>query len=431
MAEKRPKRFLAEELLCQDITKEEIWQKAKEVGFIKRVRKVNPVGFLLSLIFSLDQADGQSLAQILRHLLLTGVIHLVRSSFWDRMNTSLDHLMRWVITRLQVASEFHSPRLKGTLKGFTDVIALDCTILTLPDTLATVWPATRQNIASAVKVFTQIRVLTGELLKSHIVPERTPDHRFCHVLRWRPGCLYLFDLGFVSGYVWQCIEKANAYFVSRMHSSTQPIITQCYAGSVSRRYRGKRLKDIAHHYAHHTMDVQCSFAVRRPMSDTIIGQVSCRVIGIWNPRTKQHHFYVTNISWLEGHLFAQLYRLRWEVELFYKLGKSGLGLGRIKTKQPHIIRILIRAALIRSTLALKAKIIAEGYLPLGCWINPLAWVKIIRHFLCPSLVSLLYFSSNIACSWQALAFLAIDPNKHRMPLRVKFAMGCFVVEKNA
>jgi len=414
-----------EALLCQRVSAASIRALAKQVEFTQRKRKVDPVCFLLSVVFTVGEASGACLAAIRRHFSLSGLIQLARSSLWKRFSRAFYRVMHGVIRQVEQHAQSHPPASRGLLGPFADVVAFDCTVLALPKALCTLWPATRQHMEAACKVLTAVRAVTGELLSHFIVAERTSDHRFIQVIRFQPGVLYLFDLGFVSGFAWRVIQHARAYFVSRMPTSCQPVITNVYGPSVSKHATGKRLKDIAPQIRHHPMDVQATFTVRKPGSDVVVGTVSCRVVGVWNPRTKRHQYFVTNIpvDWMTGLLCAQLYRLRWEVETFYKVGKSGLGLGDIRTTRPHVIRTLIEAALLRSTLTLTARTIAEGTLPIGTWINPSAWAHVFRQLFAPLFRRLTTSAHRspmrTALSWRHLAALAMDPNRHRMPMRIQ------------
>ena len=117
---------------------------------------------------------------------------------------------------------------------------------------------------------------------------------------------------------------------------------------------------------------------------------------------------------------AKLYRLRWEVETFYKTGKSGLGLDEITSRKPHIVRILVKGALVRSTIAMQAKCEAENNLPAGQWINPLEWVQVWRVAVEAVLLALVGHGSRDPASghsWSFLAALARDPNVKRPPTR--------------
>lgn len=104
--------------------------------------------------------------------------------------------------------------------------------------------------------------------------------------------------------------------------------------------------------------------------------------------------------------------------------KSGMGLDRITSRTPHIVQALLRAALLRTTLAMQAKIQAERHLPKGRWINPLQWVKVWRERIGDLLGGwLMGRQAGTGISWERLARLAMDPNRKRRSPRVVARMG--------
>jgi len=142
-------------------------------------------------------------------------------------------------------------------------------------------------------------------------------------------------------------------------------------------------------------------------------------VGRWNPEKKRYHFYVTNIpvERLETAELSELYRLRWQVELFYKTAKGGLGLDEMTSSKAHIVRIMVRAALIRATVMMQAQREVTTYLPPGRWTNAQTWVKVWSRFL-GRLLRGLICQKTVApgITWGRLALLAIDPNRARIPL---------------
>jgi hypothetical protein len=123
-------------------------------------------------------------------------------------------------------------------------------------------------------------------------------------------------------------------------------------------------------------------------------------------------------------LVEQLYRLRWEVETFYRMAKSGFGMNELSTEQPHVVRALVRSALVRTTIAMQARIEAEGFVDTGRWINPTQWIIVWRTVL-PDLLREAIQRTGITChhTWATLARSATDPNRRRPPTRWTLALG--------
>jgi hypothetical protein len=62
--------------------------------------------------------------------------------------------------------------------------------------------------------------------------------------------------------------------------------------------------------------------------------------------------------------------------VFYKTGKSGLGLGELSSSRPHIVITRAHAVLIRVTVAMQAKRMEDEHVASNRWINPGAWVRL-------------------------------------------------------
>ncbi len=194
----------------------------------------------------------------------------------------------------------------------------------------------------------------------------------------------------------------------------------------ARQLVGQSLRDAEKGLKRRVLDVECRFRVKVRAYGKEKGRGfdhPFRVVGLWNPEAKAYHFYVINIpqSRIPAEHVGDVYRLRWEVETFYKLAKGALGLGEIDTSKPHIVRTLVRAALVRATLAMRAKCLAERNAPKGRWINPQQWVRVWRELLvhlCGIALRGLRLAVNF--SWRHLALLALDPNVKWIPIRRRY-----------
>lgn len=277
----------------------------------------------------------------------------------------------------------------------------------------------------SVKVYTRIRALTGELLRHRVFSDKIHDVRASLSESWRQGVLYLFDMGFSSVFLWKRICEDGAYFLTRLNDNFEPVVV-----ATNRRYRhhpspeGIRLRMMCRRLKKTTIDAQCRFDLREPGGREPIDSVEFRVIALWNFKQRKHHFYVTNVppGVLRAELIADAYRLRWEVETFYKVGKSGLGLEDIRANRPQVINSLIRAALIRASISMQAMLKAEEAVPKRRWLNPHAWAIVWRDVvekLVPGLRSHGRSASKQHVGWRWIAALAVDPNRKRPPTRVR------------
>jgi hypothetical protein len=413
-----------EALLHSLINPEDVRTWARRLGFLKRKRKIDAVAFLSSVVLGLCGREGQSIASMRRDMALRSGTTVVRSSFFTRLSEPFERLVSWALDRLQQTAISSAPTFRGVLEGFHDVIAVDATVIKVQDNLARLWKGTRHSRKAAVKVHTWIRATTGELLKHRITAETYPEARAFGMTRALKGMLFLFDMGFPSAGLWFRIHRLGGFFLTRLPRSHRPTIV-----SVNRTHRGRarklvgaKLQDVVPGLKRGALDVDCAFNVHIRGYGGRKGRMTrqvFRVIGIYNPVAKAHHLYVTNLplSRLDAVDAEPLYRLRWEVETFYKVNKSGLGLNEITSGKPHIVRTMLMAALLRGSICMQAKRHAERYLPSRRWINPLMWTRVWTAYLDRALDSWMLGARRAAVTWRRLALLAMDPERSRPPTR--------------
>lgn len=406
----------------------DIRRAARELGVVRRRRKVEPVALLMAVVLLVCGRGGQSLASMRRLLALRFGITLARSAFWDRLTVQFEALVDWLLDRLRAMSLETKPTYTGLLRGFVDVVAVDSTVIKVHDSLREVWKGTRKSSAkAALKVHTFVRAVTGELLRFRITAEAHADCRAFAVGHWAKGMLFLFDRGYSSASLWWRVHRLGGFFVTRLPATYRPVVA-----SVNRRHRGRarglvgrRLREALNGLKRTVVDVNCEFHVKVRAYGTPSGRHfdhPFRVVGVWDSNKKAYALYVTNIppDRMSPAEIAEVYRLRWEVETFYKTGKSGLGLDELTSKTPHIVRTMVKAALVRASIAMQAKCEAEKNLPANQWINPQQWVRVWRVAVEAVLSALLRRGPRDAAtrhSWKSLASLARDPNVNRPPTR--------------
>jgi hypothetical protein len=116
-----------------------------------------------------------------------------------------------------------------------------------------------------------------------------------------------------------------------------------------------------------------------------------------------------------------IYRLRWEVETFFKTTKSGCAMSDTPSRDKHKVQILIYAALLRATLAMKAKTRFVRLVPAtnGRRINPQQWMRWWNRQLHLTLARLV--AKPDLLDFADLFYILSDPNARRTPTRNAFA----------
>jgi hypothetical protein len=412
---------------------ERIRAKARALGVVQRQGKVDAYALLVVVVLGVAVRGPTAIAQ-LGHVLaeVTG-LRLARSSFWDRFTPSFASLVQWLLDGLVEKARRQPPRPPGVLGGFRDVIAVDATVVKLHDALEATWRGTRRNSAkAALKVHAWVRALTGELLKYRITADAHGDGRafgIDHALR---GCLVLLDKGYSSPSLWRRIDSVGGYFLTRLPRDRNPLVV-----AENRRHRGRSrkakerpLREALAGLQRSLLDVDCDFRCHvrgyaggrgRFVHETF------RVVAVRDRSTGTYEVFVTNapVDLLPAEAVAATYRLRWEVETFFKTSKSGSGLDELPSRQPEIVLALVYASLLRATASMQAlarfrRVVAA---PRGLPVNPGQWMKWWNrqlHRVADALVAPVADLDAVE-----LARMLADPHVRRITNRERFSMVAY------
>ena len=205
------------------------------------------------------------------------------------------------------------------------VYALDASIIDLGLSLCPWAQFDRER--AAVKLHTQLD-LRGPLPAAvQITPATTQEVTWLDSLCYEPGAFYLMDRGYVDYARLHRIERARAWFVTRAKS----------------RMRWCR---------HHSLDVEKTTGLR---SDQIISLTAFYAAKDYPDKLRRVRFYdvaegrslvfLTNHFGLPALLIAQLYRQRWQVELFFKWLKQHLRIKAFYGRSENAVRTQLWIAL--------------------------------------------------------------------------------------
>lgn len=379
-------------------------QLCRETGFRRRRSKIVPEQFLLCMILHV----ASNLQRVLDQFVLSFGTSVVRSSFYERTSSPglhravsrlLEHLQRRAKSRALPA------RVRRAMGEFADIVALDSTVLVLRDQLEPYLRGTRKQYRAAAKVFTAVRVLTGELLHHKIASERTNEVKMVSGFALSARRLYLLDMGFSAVWLWQQFIRADAYFLTRLRTNFRPVIC-------SGRHEGAAVREVLRRRdMRRNAEFWCHFSVRkRPWATKTGEQIRLRVVALYDADSNKHWLYVTNASrvLLPRSRVRKLYALRWQIELNYKLAKGHFGLKNIASTNPDVVRCLIQAALSRCSIAMQAKHLADAELPKGRWSNVLRWAVVWA-------AALPFALAGRRLHFKQLATIAADPNRKRIP----------------
>ena len=421
------------EHLVRDLSRvappEVVRDQARACRAVQRQGVVDIYVLLVTVVLGVSVRGTTSLAELRRvYADVSGVV-LARSSFYARFNEGFAVLMKWLLDSLMEASRGTCRTPPGPLSFFKDVVCEDASIFKLPDAMAADWPGPRTNSSpAAAKVHARIRATTGELLKVKVTHGRVAD---CKAFGAGPelrNTLMLFDQGYSSQSLWRRVQGVGGYFITRLPADRNPTIVAALRRhrGAARKVVGMPLRAALSGLKRTVMDVNAEFRckVRRyggPKGRSVVEHF--RVVAVYNAEADRWHIYVTNvpIEVLTGEQVAQAYRLRWEVEQFFKLGKSGSGLHELPSANGDVVRTFIYAALCRATVSMRGRRAVQAILGHGraCHLHALTWHRRWLHHAHSALRALLPPPTRIDSA--QLRRLCAEANRKRGCTLVDFA----------
>lgn len=263
------------------------------------------------------------------------------------------------ISTFSKASKTRSPRLlsdlfwdlKNTLKSRHEVgqdelilFPLDSTIITLTSKL--LW----QQGYHQVKLFSGLSLPNAEPggVSIHFGQGHDSQYGNDTIAKTPQGCVGIMDRGFCSlSRIQELLQREERFFVMRIKNNMKLHMQengQCLLGS------GKK-------------------------------QVEVRIVAFSDIETQSEYRLATNLpttgeSQLDNENIGELYRLRWQIELFWKFLKMHLKLSRFITKNVNGIELQIYAALIGYVLLRLVDI------PKSCGVKMLDKLRYLQSFMC-------------------------------------------------
>lgn len=329
-----------------------IWLEAhaRATGMVQRQRKVNPISLFWTLVLSFGIGKEHRLVSLRRsYEAATGVL-LSASSFYDRFSQQLVTFLQQACQRAVDQVTMKGPVFQGALSAFHDVLITDATVLRLHELLKNSYAACRTNHTQAAAKLHLVHSVFGKSdQRIQLTAQRRHEARVLKIGDWVKDRLLLFDLGYFSYALLDCIHQRGGFFVSRLKQGCTPILVAVHQGS-DRGLVGQSLPSVLCFIRREVLDAQVEVAYKkrkyRGKRRSVIQQF--RLVGIRNPLTREYHLYLTNlpVSLFSGRVIAQLYSARWLIEILFKQLKSCYQLEALSSQNEHVVHALIYAALI-------------------------------------------------------------------------------------
>jgi hypothetical protein len=205
------------------------------------------------------------------------------------------------------------------------VYALDATTI---DLCLSVFPwAHFRSTKSGVKMHTLLDLRGNIPAFTWITEAKFADVRILDALITEPGSIYVFDRGFIDFHRLQRLNEARAIFVTRIKS-------------------GIRWKRIYSRPVDRSTGLICDQTIR------LTGATSAhdypghlRRVAYRDPETGRKLNFLTNDFTLRALTITELYRLRWQVELFFKWIKQHLRIKTFYGTSPNAVKTQIWIAI--------------------------------------------------------------------------------------
>jgi len=315
---------------------------ACESGFIRRRRKVSGSNFAQTLIFAAlsDSRPTETRLHMMAHVVGLNVSRqAVRKRLDDRAAQFLLRLLETAVTEV-----ITTPVAIALLRRFRSVVVLDSSTVSLPHELANTYrgghSGTTTRPAAAAKLTLGLDLLSGQLVGLELGAGRAGD--LTSPLAQAspvPGGLHLADLSYFQLKKFARWDKAKAFWLSRLKCKTRVYDPQ-----------GGRL-DLVDYLRHANQDVDVDVFLGGPegvAARLIARRVPAEVAELRRKRLLAKSadrgdkasplalalcdwtILVTNVPRenLSVDEAIVLARMRWQVELVFKLWKSGGGIDK-------------------------------------------------------------------------------------------------------
>lgn len=332
-------RALFESMLPRDVIAEAVGR----LGAQKRERLLDPIELIFSLVLMGGTAESGRIASVVRDYFDRGGTRVARSSYYKWFDQQFLDVVRELSVRSLAYVAAMPKHLPGVLAGRRDWLAVDSTVVKLPDALAAVYPGTGEY--AALKVHKTYSLGTENLAAYHITPARRHDGPELTIdASWR-GLGLIVDLGYASFDLLRACRTHDVHVVLRLKDGWNVFVDDA-AGREGWRGVPADLASDADLVVpdDEVLDV-----------DVMLGpenaRIPMRLVGL--EVSGEQTLFLTNLprTTHSAEEVGMVYRLRWCIEIDNKLSKSGCQLDEITAERPVSAEILVHASMLASMLA--------------------------------------------------------------------------------
>ena len=414
--------------------RETVEQIARETEFNKRQRKIEPYLFFWNLVLGFGVQLQRTLESLRRgYSDMTG-IDFSQSAWHDRFNPATVKFLRGCVKlALQQMAGEANRTLSPKMKWVDDILIQDSSVVRLSAALMKKFPATRsRKNAAGLKVSMLVSAVASSPKKVTIHGERIHETKTLKIGPWVKNKVLLIDLGFFKFQMFSRIQENGGYFLSRLRTNSNPLFLstlRIYRGNTIE-LEGKRWKEVKDKIKRGVLDaeVEVTFSRRPYRGKQSKDAKPFRLVAIYNYEAKRYHTYITNIppNALSAEDVAELYRVRWDIEMIFKELKSKYSLDVIKSANPNVVEGLIWVGILTLLVSRRLFNVLRASAPIEHAVRytPLRWATTFVEnatLLEISLLGYFGFEEPYENGFKKLAWIyeihSFDPNakRHRLP----------------
>ncbi|MEW6206689.1 MAG: IS4 family transposase [Pseudomonadota bacterium] len=378
---------------CKSSLTKKVEATARATKFVQRLSPLSGFIFLQASVFGFIDDPQANLDDLAGYCADLGV-ELSVQGFDQRINAAAVAFFKEMLRQAMAHFKHTLPLPLPILQQFSAVNLVDSTSLSLPATMLTEYPGCGgDGPPASLKVQLNFEFLYGNLEQIVLRPGNEPDQKFAEPADWvQPGSLNLRDLGYFSLDHLQTIAATKqAYYLSRFLPGTglvtpagQPLkLSEVLKHHPRQPFEMDVLLGVDHHLPTRLIAIPLSQEVadRRRQRAKEKAQRKGRTLSAAYLASLDWLIFVTNVpqAMLSIEQAALLYRVRWQIELVFKLWKSYGGLQRTQALRRERVLYELYAKMIG--LVLTQFLLTPWRMPAGPGANHEASMFKIRDIL--------------------------------------------------
>jgi len=350
---------------------------ARETGFSKRKSKLKPHLFFESLMFAHHLGKSFSLMDLCSDLMEEYELEITKQAIDDRFNERAVLFFRRILDRL-LSAEFNSSNdFGGLLSRFNRVRIKDSTKFPLPKAFAHKSKENggggnggkSDNCESLISVQYEYDILSGETIDLRLTDgvknDQSDSRDFTDDIR--KDDLFIRDLGYCTLPYLEKIAGEGAFFLNRLPAKTvvYAAVEGCEPMDFSKLYGTMRKRKLSHMELDVLVGKKAKLPCRlviMPVNDSTYEKrirKATEKAKTYRYKVSQEYraksrlnFFITNVDRkdLDTEKVREVYTLRWQLELLFKVWKSQAKIDQIKEMKIERFECQLYRKLIRLLL---------------------------------------------------------------------------------